>query len=477
MEPPQEKLRLVMSSLLPALPGCPIRRLAETIRQESSSSTRKIESLLPNNGTDTGGSTPPRKRGFAVHEKAEKESGVLKSNAIRVNGPDCNVTVIGAGPYGLSAAAYLREAGVERRVFGEPMSFWANQMPAGMCLRSSWDASHIADPKRQLTLDAYRERNGNHIGKPIPLDRFVDYGRWYQRQAVPDLETRQVRTVDLDPRGFRLSMTDGEEFTSRRVVLATGISTFAVRPAEFEKIPLELASHTSDHKDLRKFKGKRVVVIGGGQSALESAALLKESGIEAEVIARHANLNWVGLHSKLHHLGLLSRLVYSKCDVGPAGISRLVAMPHLFRQLPREVQNRTAYRAIRPAGAGWLQPRLSSVPITLGRKVIAAAATDSRLRLNLSDGTERVVDHVLLATGFRVDMSRYDFLSQSILERLQTADGYPVLKRGLEASIPGLHFLGKPAAWSFGPLLSFVSGTEFASTELTQRIRRSKRVH
>lgn len=396
---------------------------------------------------------------------------------MKMNSPDCNVTVIGAGPYGLSAAAYLQAAGVERRVFGDPMSFWANQMPAGMCLRSSWDASHIADPTRRLTLDTYRDRNGNHIGKPIPLERFVGYGQWYQREAVPDLEKRQVRSVDLDPCGFKVVLTDGEEFVSRRVVVATGISNFSIRPPEFKSIPRELASHSSDHKDLSKFKGQRLVIVGGGQSALESAALLKEIGIETEVIARHNSLNWVGLHSKLHHLGPLSRLMYSKCDVGPAGISRLVAMPHLFRQLPRDIQDRTAYRAIRPAGAGWLQPRLCGVPITLGRKVAAAEVTDSKLRLNLSDGTERVVDHALLATGFRVDMSRYHFLSQPILKGLQTIDGYPILTRGLESSIPGLHFLGKPAAWSFGPLLCFVSGTEFASTELTRYIRRNKEVN
>jgi FAD-dependent urate hydroxylase len=386
---------------------------------------------------------------------------------------DCNVAVIGAGPYGLSAATYLRASRVERRVFGEPMSFWANQMPAGMCLRSNWGASHIADPKGELTLDAYRDQNGNHIGKPIPLERFVDYGQWYQRQAVPDLDQRHIRTVDIAPRGFKVILNDGEEFTARRIVLATGIRKFAIRPAEFEKIPAELASHTSDHNDLTKFKGQRVVILGGGQSALESAALFKEMDIECEVIARRPTLNWVGLHANLHHLGLLSRLLYSKCDVGPAGISRLVAVPHLFRQLPREIQDRMAYRAIRPAGAGWLQPRLTGVPITLGRKLVSATATGGKLRLNLDDGSDRVVDHALLATGFRVDVSRYGFLSPSILQRLTTIDGYPVLKRGLESSVPGLHFLGKPAAWSFGPLLCFVSGTEFAANELIDGITRS----
>jgi hypothetical protein len=386
---------------------------------------------------------------------------------------DCNVAVIGGGPYGLSAAAYLRAAGVETRVFGKPMAFWQNQMPAGMCLRSNWGASHIADPQCELTLDAYCRENGNHISKPIPLERFVDYGLWYQRRAVPNLDQRSVCSVEIDARGFKLSLADGEEFTSRRVVVAGGISAFASRPAEFAAIPSALASHTSEHSDLGKFRGKQVVVIGAGQSALESAALFHEAGIPVEVIARTKTLNWVGLHPRLHHLGVISKMLYSTRDVGPAGISRLVAMPHVFRRFPRGFQDRTAYRAIRPAGAGWLQPRIAEVPITLGREVVSAVVAGSQLRLRLDDGAERLVDHALLATGFRIDVSRYPFLSPSLLKQLETVDGFPVLNRGLESSIPRLHFLGKPAAWSFGPLLGFVSGAEFASNELIRSITRN----
>jgi hypothetical protein len=384
----------------------------------------------------------------------------------------CHVAIIGAGPYGLSAAAYLRAAGVETRAFGEPMAFWQNQMPAGMCLRSNWGASHIADPRRELTLDEYCRQNGNHLSKPIPLDRFIDYGLWYQRRAVPDIDERTVQNVELDTRGFKVFLADGDVFTSRRVVVACGISAFAVRPAAFAGIPSALASHTSEHKDLRKFHGKRVLVIGGGQSALESAALFKEAGIPVEVIARASALNWVGRHPRLHHLGIISKMLYSTRDVGPAGISRLVSMPHLFRRFPRRFQDLTAYRAIRPAGVSWLQSRIEGVPITMRRSVVSTAVAGSQLRLRLDDGTERLVDHALLATGFRVDVSRYPFLSQSLLRQLEKADGYPVLNRGLESSIPGLHFLGKPAARSFGPLLGFVSGAEFASNELIRCISR-----
>jgi hypothetical protein len=384
----------------------------------------------------------------------------------------CHVTVIGAGPYGLSSAAYLRVAGVETRVFGEPMAFWENQMPVGMCLRSNWGASHIADPKHALTLDEFVRQKGNHISKPIPLNRFVDYGRWYQSQAVPNLDRRHIRSIQTDAPGFKVTMADGEEFTSRRVVVAGGISPFVSKPPEFADIPCALASHTSEHKDLGKFKGKRVVVIGAGQSALESAALFKELGIPVEVIARTNHLNWVGLHARLHHLGLISKMMYSNRDVGPAGISRLVAAPHLFRRFPRVFQDRTAYRAIRPAGAGWLAPRIAEIPITLGRKVVSATVAGSQLRIRLDDGSERLVDHALLATGFRVDVSRYPFLSPSLSKQVKTVNGYPVLQRGLESSVAGLHFVGKPAAWSFGPLLGFVSGAEFASNELARAITR-----
>jgi hypothetical protein len=88
------------------------------------------------------------------------------------------------------------------------MSFWQKQMPVGMCLRSNWGASHIADPRQELTLDVYCRKNGNHISKPIPLDRFIDYGRWYQSRAVPDLDQRNVRCVEIDEGRFKLVMAD-----------------------------------------------------------------------------------------------------------------------------------------------------------------------------------------------------------------------------------------------------------------------------
>src|SRR5579864_1590045 len=97
---------------------------------------------------------------------------------------DRDVAIIGAGPYGLAAAAYLNKInGLGVSVFGEPMSFWRTAMPKGMLLRSSWSASHIADPNAELTLDTYKTVSGNHLCTPIGLQRFVEYGLWYQRSG------------------------------------------------------------------------------------------------------------------------------------------------------------------------------------------------------------------------------------------------------------------------------------------------------
>ncbi|MGD0429289.1 MAG: FAD-dependent oxidoreductase [Candidatus Acidiferrales bacterium] len=392
---------------------------------------------------------------------------------------NCDVVILGAGPYGLAAATHLKNVkGLTVRIFGEPMSFWERNMPVGMFLRSNWTATQIADPHCALTLEAYGSESGSSVSQPVPLDRFVEYGHWYQQKGVSDLDRRKIVRVDRAPGGFRITLADGEELVSRRVVIAAGIGSFAWRPAEFDGLPIELASHTSAHRDLAKFSGKKVLVIGGGQSALESAALLHEGGAEAEVIARTHTIHWLqgSLSKTLHHgLGKFVRSVlYAPTDVGPAGISQLMARPDLLQRLPRRLQDRLRKRSVRPAGARWLVDRLQAVPIRLGCSVANFAIVGSQVRVRLSDGSERTVDHVLLGTGYRVDVSKYDFLSPDLVQSIHRSNGYPRLEKGLETSVPGLHILGAPAVWSFGPLMQFVSGARYAAQSLTRHITANK---
>ena len=385
----------------------------------------------------------------------------------------CDVAIVGAGPYGLSAAAHLRAAnGLDVRVFGEPMSFWERHMPKGMLLRSPLAGSHLSDPSRSLTLQAYQKTSGNQITAPLPLYRFTDYGRWFQSQAVPDLDSRKVDRVEKNGAGFRLTLEDGETWKARRVIIAAGIMPFAWQPPEFKHLPFTLASHACAHCELSRFAGKKVAVIGAGQSALESAALLSEMGAEVEVFVRAPFVRWLWRQKWFHTFKPVARLLYAPPDVGQAGLSHIVARPNLFRRLPRPVQDRWGKRAIRAAGAAWLNPRCAPIRIKTSTSVISASPRGERLSLRLSDNTERFVDHMLLATGYRVDISRYPFLTGQILESIRRINGYPQLDSGFQTSMPGLHFLGAPAAWSFGPLMRFVAGAEFASRAVTRGILR-----
>jgi len=381
------------------------------------------------------------------------------------------VTVLGAGPYGLAVAVHLRAAGAEVCVLGDPMSFWAGSMPAGMLLRSPRVASSISDPRDELDLDGYGMATGNTVGAPVPLASFVEYGRWFQRTVVPEVDARQVETVRRHPGGFELELADGSRLHTERLVVAAGIAAFAHLPRVLRDLPTDRASHSSWHTDLGAFAGQRVLVIGGGQSALESAALLHEGGAAVELVSRAPAVRWLGQRPWLRSLGPVSRLLYAPPEVGPPLLSQLVRYPGWVGRLPARRRHALDRRSIRPAGAGWLKPRVDGlVPLRGGRVMTDAKAGADGVTVTFDDGSQQTVDHVLAATGYRVDLARYPFLSCELLGEIRQAAGYPLLNRGFESSVPGLHFVGATAAWSFGPLMRFVAGTGFAASAVTRHL-------
>jgi len=384
---------------------------------------------------------------------------------------DHDVAVIGAGPYGLAAAAHLRAQGLDVHVLGLAMDFWERRMPVGMLLRSSWEASSISDPDGALSLDAYEEEKGVSLSRPVPVDDFVRYGRWFQERAVPDLDRRRVRRLERGIAGFRVVLEGGEALATRRVVVATGLDPFAHHPAQFANLQAPQTCHASAVRSLDDYRGARTAVIGSGQSAIELAALLHEAGADVEVIARAPRVRWLRRSGWLHRRsGVLRGLLYPPTDVGPPGLSRLVAMPDTFRRVPVRLADRIAYRCIRPAAAGWLVPRVAPLKLSLGRTVTSAHENGAALRLSLDDGSRREIDRLVLATGYRVQLDRLDILDPDLLPDLRTRTGAPVVGPGFESSVPGLHFVGAFTAASFGPVMKFVSGTPFTGRALAAHL-------
>jgi FAD-dependent urate hydroxylase len=387
---------------------------------------------------------------------------------------DVEVAVIGAGPHGLSAAIHLRRAGIAAHTLGEPMSFWQG-MPKGMRLRSNMTATNLVETDGPFSLASYMADTGESFGHPVSLRRFVEYGRWVQRNGVPDLDTRTVTGLVRDNGSFALELSDGGRLDARRVVVACGIAPFERIPERFRQLPSNLASHTGHHDDLSVFAGKRIAIVGSGQSALECAVLAMERGADVEIIARRSEMTWLRNWSPIQFMGPLRHILYAPTDVGPLWYSRLVATPALFTRLPRETQDRIAYRSIRPACSYFVKVRIDGIKWTMGTEVTGAEESGEGLRLALTDGTQREVDHLMFGTGYKIDVTRYPFLSEGLLSELKIVDGYPVLGRGFETSVPRLHMLGAPAARSFGPTLRFVSGSWYSGSRLAGALAPSKR--
>jgi len=394
---------------------------------------------------------------------------------------NCDVVIVGAGPYGLSAAAYLRRIeGLDLRVFGQPMCFWERCMPQDMLLRSHWDATHIAAPQQGLTLNEYVSSSGNAgLAEPIPNSEFIRYGRWFHDRAGANADFRKVMRVEEGGAGLQVALEDGETVLSKRVLVATGIESYAYKPETFRQLPRQLASHSSELRSFTTFKDKEVIVIGGGQSALESAAFLHQAGAQVEIFVRGQSACARPGFAPLRRFIDAKRLkfLYGRGGVGAAGISRLIQQPHLYARFSAQFRTKWDRKSTKLGFSYRLVPGMNGTPIRYGHAVQRAAARNGRVVLRLTDGSERAADHVVLGTGYCLDISRTPFLCSSLLDRLALAGGYPVLDSGLESSVPGLHFLGAAAAYNFGPLLRFVAGTQFASSAVALRISRVKRVH
>jgi FAD-dependent urate hydroxylase len=364
------------------------------------------------------------------------------------------IAIIGAGPYGLALGAKLTAAGAEFVMFGRPMGFWQQSVPLGTRLISGWITCSLADD----TFDYGSYLTAMRAVPPrlFMAEQFLDYGLWFQRNTCAAPDERMVTHLSREGRSYRLQLNDGSEMTADRVVIATGLKPFAVRPEQFAGIGDGLVVHTSDLRDLSAFSGKRIAVIGAGQSAMDCAALLCEQSAQVEIIARAPEVRWKGSDD--------SNLLPEKPTWTLHGaIQDLRSEPGIYRRLPAFVRRRELNLVLRPAAVRSLLPRLASARFSLGTCVEGASQNGDAIDLRLSGGGSRTVDRVVLGTGYRVDLAAIPFLSAELLRRVHTYDGYPKLSTKMESSARGLYFVGAAAASSFGRMMWLIRGARWAA--------------
>jgi thioredoxin reductase len=383
--------------------------------------------------------------------------------------------IVGAGPYGLSIAAHFRGRGIPFRIFGRPMDSWLNHMPKGMMLKSDGFASNIYDSEGEFTLKQFCSEQGikyADAGIPVRLDTFSAYGLAFRDRLLPELEDKLVVSLDRAPDGFVLRLEDGETVTARRVVLAVGITHFEYLPENLAKLPSEFVSHSFRHANPDAFRGQSVVVIGGGASAIDLAVELKEAGADVQLIARQSALKFHSTPTGRPR-SKWQQLRHPQSGLGPGMRSRFFSdAPGLFHYLPESLRVEIVDRTLGPSAGWFVKDKMSRVPCLLGFTPQSAEVQDRkvRLRLRAADGSERDVfaDHVIAATGYRVDLGRLPFLSEEIRSKIKTVAGSPILSSTFESSVPGVYFAGLAAANSFGPVMRFAFGAGFAARRITE---------
>jgi hypothetical protein len=388
------------------------------------------------------------------------------------------VAIIGAGPYGLSLAAYLRFEGLDCRIFGTPMHRWRAHMPKGMFLKSEGCASNLFDPTDGYTLRQHCTEAGlryAQYGAPVSLETLTHYGLSFQRRLVPTVENVMVTALDRPSVTFELRLASGETLRASKVVVATGMSYTAYIPTTLAQLPTELLSHSESHHDLSGFKGQDVTVIGGGQSALETAALLHEAGAEVRLLLRRSSIVW-NAPPTLTRRPLAERMHRPMSHLGPGlGPWFYSNAPMLFYHLPRQIRISRVQKGLGPAGAWWLRDRVvGQLPIMPGHVVRGAEPRREGVLLHLqtSDGEmhQLTTGHVIAATGYRFALRSLPFLSERLLSQLRSVNETPVLSSHFESSVPGLYFTGLASANQFGPAMRFLHGADYTARRVSRHI-------
>ncbi len=387
--------------------------------------------------------------------------------------------IVGAGPYGLSISAHLRAAGVAHEVFGDPLESWRDFMPRGMLLRSEPFASNLWDPKRRFTYERYlNEKNIPYrkVRDPVSIERFLDYASWFRKNAVGAVRNVKVRRIRRDNELFVLELVDGSAVQARRVVLATGHMAFRNVPAELSGLPDGLCIHSTALTDLQRYAGRDVTVIGAGQSALESAALLRENGATVRLIARQERLTWNG--DPRPNPSWIEQLRNPDAGLGSGWRSWAVSeLPFLYRRLfNAEKRHRFFLNSWGPSGAWWLRERFEGkIEALLGHQLETAREFEGRVRITVKgpQGVREIVtDQLVAATGFLVALDRIDCLDDTLKKIIAREGPYPALNAHFETSVPDLFIVGLASAPVFGPVLRFMFGAKHAAPAVTRRLLR-----
>jgi FAD-dependent urate hydroxylase len=364
-----------------------------------------------------------------------------------------DVIIIGSGPFGISLGAHAVANNLQYKLFGYPMDFWKNQMPQDMFIRTPHEFVSFSDPKDELTIQHYSEETSTELVTPLPRPIFVDYANWFAKKAGIEFTTQLITKVEHKDGHYVVTSDNGKIFTSKNVIVATGVEHYKFLPDFLKEFPTNLVTHTSGYTSFSQFKGKKVVVLGSGQSAWEAAGLLHRDGADVELVYRQSGPNYAG--SRENEIALR--------DVGD-----------VFFNLPLE-EKKQGWGQSAGSVAHFLKPYVEGiVPQNSGVAIDnIEQINEDEIRITLSDGSEKIVNHIIAATGFHINIDKVPFFNSDLLSQVEREEEYvqfPKLNESFESSLSGLYFAGPLSSHSHGPTFRFILGLRKTSFSIIPSI-------
>lgn len=352
-----------------------------------------------------------------------------------------DVIIIGSGPFGISLAAHAVANSLDYKLFGYPMDFWKNQMPQDMFIRTPHDFVSFSDAKQELTIHKFAEDTGTRLITPLPRPIFIEYANWFAKMAGIEFTTKLVAKVEQGNGHFDVTDEAGDHYKAKNIIIATGVTNFKYIPEFLKAFPSELVTHTNGYTNFSAFSGKRVAVLGSGQSAWEAAGLLHRDGAEVELIYRKEKPNYAG--SREAEIALR--------DLGD-----------VFYHLPTDEKEK-GWGQSPGSIAHFLKPYVDGIiPETAGVAIeTLEQINEHELKILLTNGEEKIVNHIIAATGYHINLDKVNFLDKDLRLTIAREEGFhqfPKLKESFESSVPGLYFAGPLSSHSHGPTFRFLLG-------------------
>lgn len=341
--------------------------------------------------------------------------------------------IIGAGPAGLATAGRMRTAGVEFEVLERSQN-------VGNAWHHHYDRLHLHTVKQWSHLPhlPFPEDYPLYVPRKELTDYFDQYAKHFNIQPKFGEEVNALKK--LEDGNWQVKTTSGNTYLAKRVIVATGVNRIPNVPQwEGQDQFKGDISHSVAYKNTDPYQGKKVLVVGMGNTGAEVALDLAESGIETyisvrspvSVVPRDLNGRPVQVTAKQ-----LAKLPFGFGDWLGTQIRKIYFGN--IRKYGLEPSTMAPAVQLRETGKTPVVDIGTIKAIKEGKiKVVKGIDSFSENGVQTEDGQSLEIDSVILATGYRAKVEDFIERGTELLDKFGCPKG-PIANGYHE----GLFFVG-----------------------------------